>query len=180
MNKKRVFSEKELNEMGRRTLDLVLEAIEAGNKEKAKELAQRMYRELNFLHDGFMIWVSGLLTYIYNNHGIDALEEAEREAHTIEAKIAFKPSEKTDVRSRVEDLVRRNARASAAHYRRGRQRKNQHYNEALRLWRKDNTKRRLRFGNGPGQSERAPSHYLGNEGFPYLLCTLPGGGNARN
>ncbi|HEX7474592.1 MAG TPA: hypothetical protein VF318_01400 [Dehalococcoidales bacterium] len=105
MNQKRLFTKKELNEMGSRTLDLVLEAIEAGNKEKAKELAQRMYREFNFLHDGFMTWVSGLMTYIYNNYGIDALEEAEREAHTIEAKIAFKPSEKTDVRSRVEDLV---------------------------------------------------------------------------
>ena len=91
--------------MGSRTLDLVLEAIEAGNREKAKELAQRMYREFNFLHDGYMTWVSGLLTYIYENYGIDALEEAEREAHTIEAKIAFKPSEKTDIRSRVEGLV---------------------------------------------------------------------------
>jgi hypothetical protein len=105
MNKKRIFTEKELNEMGRRTLDLVQEAIEAGNKERAKELAQRMYREFNFLHDGYVTWVSGLLTYIYKNYGIDVLEEAEREAHTIEAKIAFKPSEKTDVRSRVEDLV---------------------------------------------------------------------------
>ena len=105
MNKKRVFTDKELKEMGRRTLDLVLEAIEAGNKEKAKELAQRMYREFNYLHDGYMIWVTGLQTYIYKNYGIDAVEKAEREAHTIEAKIVFKPPEKTDFRSRVEHLV---------------------------------------------------------------------------
>lgn len=91
--------------MGTRTLDLVLEAIEAGNKEKAKVLAQRMYREFNFLHDGFMVWVTGLLTYIYNNYGIDAVEEAERQAHSIEAKIALKPSEKTDVRSRMEHIL---------------------------------------------------------------------------
>jgi hypothetical protein len=105
MNKKRIFTDEELREMGTRTLDLLLEAIEAGNKEKAKELAQRMYREFNFLHDGYMFWVTGLQTYIYKNYGIDAVEEAEREAHTIEAKVVFKPSEETDFRSRVEHMV---------------------------------------------------------------------------
>ncbi len=105
MNQKWIFTEKELIEMGTRTLDLLLEAIETGNKEKAKELAQRMYREFNFLHDGYMTWVTGLLTYVYKKYGIDAVEEAEREAHTIEAKIAFKPSEKTDLRSRIEHMV---------------------------------------------------------------------------
>jgi hypothetical protein len=102
MNQQRVFADEELREMGRRTLDLVIEAIEAGNKEKAKELAQRMYQESNYLHDGYMVWVTGLQTYIYKKCGIDALEEAEREAHTIEGKLVFKPPEKTDFRSRVE------------------------------------------------------------------------------
>jgi hypothetical protein len=105
MNSKKVFTESELKEMGTRTLDLVLEAIEAGDKKKARELAQRMYREFNHLHDGYMIWVTGLLTYIYNNYGIEAVEKAERQAHSIEAKIAFKPSEETDVRSRFEHLL---------------------------------------------------------------------------
>jgi len=105
MNKKRIFTNKELKEMGTRTLDLVLEAIDAGDREKAKELAQRMYQEFNYLHDGYGIWVTGLQTYIYEKCGIAALEEAERKAHTIEAKIVFKPSEKTDFRSRVEHLV---------------------------------------------------------------------------
>ena len=105
MNSKRVFTDKELREMGTRTLDLVLEAIDSGNKEKAKELAKRMYQEFNFLHDGYMFWVSGLLTHIYKKYGIDAVEAAEREAHTIEAKVAFKPPEKTDFRSRVEHFA---------------------------------------------------------------------------
>ena len=105
MNTKRVFTDEELKEMGARTLDLVLEAIEAGDKAKARKLAQRMYREFNFLHDGYGIWVTGLQTYIYNHYGIDALEEAEREAHTTEAKIVFLPSEKADVRSRMEHLL---------------------------------------------------------------------------
>ncbi len=91
--------------MGTRTLDLVFEAIDAGDKDKAKELAQRMYKEFNYLHDGYGFWVTGLQTFIYKNYGIDALEKAEREAHTIEAKVVFKPLEKTDIRSRVEHLA---------------------------------------------------------------------------
>ena len=101
----RIFTDEELREMGTRTLDLVLEAIDAGDKEKAKALAKRMKEEFNFLHDGYFFWVTGLQTYIYKNYGIDAVEEAEREAHNIEAKVVFKPPEKTDIRSRVEHLA---------------------------------------------------------------------------
>jgi len=104
-NNKRLFTDKELEEMGKRTLDLVLEAIDAGDKEKAKNLAQRMYKEFNYLHDGYFTWVTGLQTYIYQNMGIEAVEEAERQAHTIESKIAFIPSGETDLRARVENLL---------------------------------------------------------------------------
>ena len=105
MKGKRIFTDKELEELGRRTLDLVLEAIDAGDKAKAKELAQRMYKEFNYLHDGYFTWVTGLQTYIYRKMGIDAVEEAERQAHTIESKIAFIPSGETDLRARVENLL---------------------------------------------------------------------------
>jgi hypothetical protein len=106
MKSKRIFTDRELSEMGARTLDLALAAIDAGKKDEAKELVKRMYQEFNYLHDGYMFWVSGLLTHIYKKYGIDAVEEAEREAHTIEAKVVFKPPEKTDVRSRVEHLAK--------------------------------------------------------------------------
>jgi hypothetical protein len=105
MTENRIFTDQELKEMGARTLDLVFEAIDAGDKEKAKALAGRMKQEFNYLHDGYMFWVSGLLTYIYRNYGIEAVEKAEREAHTAEAKVVFKPPEKTDIRSRVEHLA---------------------------------------------------------------------------
>jgi hypothetical protein len=106
MNKNnRVFTEKELQEMGARTLDLVLQAIDSGDKEKAKDLAKRMYSEFNHLHDGYFFWVTGLQSYIYKNYGIKAVEEAERMAHGIEAKVVFKPSEKKDFRSRVEHQI---------------------------------------------------------------------------
>ncbi len=105
MSPQRLFTDQELKEMGMRTLDLVLESIESGDKERAKELAQRMYREFNYLHDGYGIWVAGLQSYIYRKLGVDALEEAEREAHTIEAKTVFKPIAATDLRSMVEHFA---------------------------------------------------------------------------
>ncbi len=105
MKGQRYFTDEELKEMGRRTLDVLIEAIDAGYKEKAKELAQRMYKEFNYLHDGYFIWVTGLQTYIYEKLGVDAVEEAERFAHTIESKIAFIPSGKTDFRERVIDML---------------------------------------------------------------------------
>ena len=102
---KRVFTDKELEEMGRRTLDLLLEAIDSEDKEEAKDLARRMYKEFNYLHDGYFTWVTGLQTYIYQKMGIDAVEEAERQAHTIESRIAFIPSGETDFRARVENMI---------------------------------------------------------------------------
>ena len=106
MGHNRLFTDGELQEMGRRTLDLVQEAIEKGDKKKAGELANRMYEEFNYLHDGYMFWVTGLLTHIYRNYGIDAVEKAEREAHTIEGKTVFKPPQKTDLRSVVEHAAK--------------------------------------------------------------------------
>ena len=105
MENKNIFTEQELEEMGARTLDLIVAAIDANNGEKAKELAKRMYKEFNLLHDGSMFWISGLQSYIYKKLGTDALEEAERDAHTMEAKTVFQPPEKTDLRSKVEHLA---------------------------------------------------------------------------
>jgi len=102
---KRVFTDKELEEMGKRTLDQVLEAIDAGDSKKAKAMAQRMYKEFNHLHDGYFTWVTGLQTYIYEHMGVDAVEAAERLAHTLETRIAWIPSGETDFRARVENLV---------------------------------------------------------------------------
>jgi hypothetical protein len=105
MSDKRLFTEQELAEMGTPTLDLLMQAIDAGDKDRAKTLAQRMKKEYNHLHDGYMFWVAGLQTYIYKNHGAEALEEAERQAHTAEAKVVFKPPERNDLRSQVEHVA---------------------------------------------------------------------------
>ena len=105
MDQRRIFSEEELKEMGTPTLDLLIKAIDEGDGSKAKELAKRMQKEFNHLHDGYMVWITGLLSYIYSNYGVDAVEEAEKEAHTIEGRTVFKPSGKTDLRSMVEEMA---------------------------------------------------------------------------
>jgi hypothetical protein len=105
VTEKRIFSDQELVDLGTPTLDLVLRAIDAGDKDQAKEFAVRMQQEYQHLHDGYMFWVTGLQSYIYKTLGVEAVEEAEREAHTAEAKVVFTPPEKTDIRSRVEHLA---------------------------------------------------------------------------
>jgi hypothetical protein len=105
MSENRIFTEEELREMGRPTLELVMEAIDRGDREEAKQLAKRLQKEFNHLHDGYMVWVTGLLSYIYRNYGMDAVEEAEKEAHGIEGRTVFKPSGKTDLKSRIQEMA---------------------------------------------------------------------------
>ena len=76
MSNNRVFTDAELEEMGKRTVDLICEAVDAGDKEKAKKLAHRMYREFQSMHDLYRDWSTGLLSYIYDNYGDETLYEA--------------------------------------------------------------------------------------------------------
>ena len=75
---KRVFTAKELHEMGERSIDLLNRAIDSGDKERAKEMANRMLGECTLLHDLYLDWTSALMSYIYNNYGEDALYQAMR------------------------------------------------------------------------------------------------------
>ena len=104
-NSKNIFTKQELDEMGARTLDLLFAAIDAGDRNRAKMLAERMQKEYGLLHDGSIFWIAGLQSYIYRKLGIDALEEAERAAHTAEAKTVFEPPRGTDLRNVVEHLA---------------------------------------------------------------------------
>ena len=99
----KIFTDKELKEMGKRTLDAVCEAIDAGDKKKQR--AGAADADGQAFHDGYFFWVTGLQSYIYKKLGVEAVEEAERFAHTIEAKVVFTPPEKNDLRTRVEHLA---------------------------------------------------------------------------
>ena len=47
----RFFREAELREMERRTVDRLVDAIDAGDAERARKLARRMYNEFLSMHD---------------------------------------------------------------------------------------------------------------------------------
>jgi len=81
MSKERMFTKEELEAMGARTLDLLQANIEAGDKEKAKKLSQRMYNEFLAMHDLYRDWVTDLLSFIGRHHGDEVLYEALNETY---------------------------------------------------------------------------------------------------
>jgi hypothetical protein len=104
-----LFSKEELDELGASTVTQLRKAINRGDREQALELVNELYDGFVGLHDGSMIWIAGLLSHIYRNYGgSNAVEAAEREAHTIESRLAaaFKPGGKADLRSRLTNLLR--------------------------------------------------------------------------
>jgi hypothetical protein len=71
----RLFSEAELQEMGKRSVDRLTEAIEAGETEKAKQIAKRMYNEFLSMHDLYRNWTTATLSEIGKRFGDQTLEE---------------------------------------------------------------------------------------------------------
>ena len=102
---KKVFAQKELETMGRRTLDLITEAIDAGDKDKAKSLSKRMYREFMSMHDLYRDWVTTLMTYIYETHGEEDFYNAMRRAVTTYLEPMVEQLTKADFRRRVEFMT---------------------------------------------------------------------------
>ena len=76
MSSERIFTQEELEAMGMRTLDLLQASIDAGDKEKAKQLSQRMYSEFLGMHDLYRDWITHLLTFIGKRYGDKVLYEA--------------------------------------------------------------------------------------------------------
>ena len=90
MKEARVFTKKELKEMGTLTRELIKAAIDADDKVRAKELTDRMYGEFLEMHDMYMFWVTALLTFIGRRYGDKILEEALMESWTIPVQ-SFQP-----------------------------------------------------------------------------------------
>lgn len=106
MAQDRIFTDEELADLATRTIDKAKRAIDEGDVELAKELLDLQYAQFAFLHDGYMTWVSGLQTYIYENYGPEVLEEAERSAHEIESRLIFIPADESDFKTAVEGFIR--------------------------------------------------------------------------
>ena len=101
----RIWTDEQLVEMAKRPIDKLFEAADAGRMEEVKELAQRIYDQFTHLHDGYMCWITGLLTWIYESGGATAVESAERFAHDKEAQLVFLPPERSDFKFMVEKMA---------------------------------------------------------------------------
>ncbi len=71
----RFFTDEELQEMGRLTVDKLTAAIDAGDAEKAKKLAKRMYNEFLSMHDLYRNWITATLSEVGKRYGDQALDD---------------------------------------------------------------------------------------------------------
>lgn len=69
------FTDAELREMEKLTLERLTDAIDAGDADKAKKIARRMYNEFLAMHDLYRNWVTATLSEIARRHGDEELEQ---------------------------------------------------------------------------------------------------------
>ena len=74
----RWFSEEELKEMSRPTMDRAIEAIEAGDLEQAKALCEAMKHEWRFLHDMMVDGIAASMSWVKEHCGEEAVGESQR------------------------------------------------------------------------------------------------------
>ncbi len=79
----KVFTEEELRDMGTQTAELIQAAIDANDKEKAKRLTRRMYREWLSMHDLYRDWTTALMSFIGRRYGDQVLQEALKESCSV-------------------------------------------------------------------------------------------------
>jgi len=102
MEEEKIFTEVELKEMGIRTRDLIDKAIDEGDLIKAKRLGHRMHSEFLAMHDFFRDWITGTLSYIYESHGDQALDDALRKGLSPRFKEMVEAYGQADFRRKVE------------------------------------------------------------------------------
>ena len=100
--KNRLFTEEELKEMGIPTIELAIEAVEKGDKEKAKQFINLMYKEAERSHDTYVNWVADLMDYIYVHVGVEDLEKALMKTYKRTEDLRIKMYQDMDIRSQVQ------------------------------------------------------------------------------
>ena len=80
MSEKKAFTQEKMDTMGKTHLERANAAIDAGDAERAKKEIQGMWNEFQAMHDSLRDWIAALYSWIYRNHGDDALYEANYEA----------------------------------------------------------------------------------------------------
>ncbi len=101
----RIFRQEELDEMGALTIDLIERAIDNGDKEQARKLARRLYREASVLHDNYANWVTTLLSFIGRRCGDDDLREAILQVMTPGVERTLQIYEGAELKERVHRLA---------------------------------------------------------------------------
>jgi hypothetical protein len=74
----RWFTDEELTEMSRPTMDRVIEAIDGGDLEGAKRLCEEMKHEWRFLHDMMVDGIAASMTWVKENCGEEAVGESQK------------------------------------------------------------------------------------------------------
>lgn len=74
--KKRYFTDEELQMMAKTPLEIAREALDNGDIETAKQGLEGVMGYFNMVHDMYLDWCTALMTHIYETQGADALEEA--------------------------------------------------------------------------------------------------------
>lgn len=72
----RWFDAAELDELCRPTMDRAIEAIKAGDLERATELCDGMRYEWRYMHDLLVDTIAGLITFVQERNGEDAVKDA--------------------------------------------------------------------------------------------------------
>jgi hypothetical protein len=102
MAKQRVFTVKELKDMATLPDQVALEAIEAGDKDRAKESIKRMHDDAQKIVDSYLSWVADLMDYIYVKYGEAEFEKALRKRFDRSESQKAARYDKMDFRTRVQ------------------------------------------------------------------------------
>src|SRR3954449_3802938 len=74
----RWFTDDELREMSRPTMDRAIEAIDRGDLDQARALCEAMKHEWRSLHDLMVEGIAGLISYVQAQEGDEGVERAGR------------------------------------------------------------------------------------------------------
>src|SRR5258707_15826138 len=78
MAAERWFGEEELGQLSRPTMDRAIEAIDAGDLERARRLCEEMKHEWRYLHDLMAGGLLGLISFVQERLGDEGVAEAWR------------------------------------------------------------------------------------------------------
>ena len=72
----RWFSDEELKQMSRPTMDRAIEALDRGDVQAARTLCEEMKHEWRYLHDMMVEGIGGLISFIQDRLGDDGVADA--------------------------------------------------------------------------------------------------------